>query len=182
MSLLKNLRAPLLIGGLALAVLAAGRAIAAATSNREELRAHALKNEGALARGRELFGELSCASCHGSSGQGRKNGPALTGIAARHDRAEIVRSVLEPSQRIALGWQRIRIATHDGRVLVGRLQNAIDDDQLEIITATGQRLRVSKGNVESHQLIAQSSMPDGLVEGLSKEDFAALVSYVASLE
>ncbi len=53
-------------------------------------------------------------------------GPDLTGLAAKYDRAEVIRSVLEPSNRIATGYQPVIVATRDGKVETGVVRSETD--------------------------------------------------------
>jgi putative heme-binding domain-containing protein len=155
---------------------------AAAGMNQEqrEQQTYASTHDGDLVRGQALFNE-NCSSCHGAGGTGTRSGPRLIGMGASHGKDEIIRSILEPSQRIAQGWQRVTITTTDGRTITGRLQSAADAAVLEVLTGSGQLVRVPRERVEEVRLNPRSSMPDGLADGLSPQDFAALVSYVNSL-
>src|SRR5262245_31886653 len=71
-------------------------------------REFALDKPGKPASGRRLFADLkgvACINCHSVAGEGGKVGPDLAGIAAKYPRDELIRSVLEPSNRIADGYQ-----------------------------------------------------------------------------
>jgi putative heme-binding domain-containing protein len=186
MSLLHTTRARfalLTIGLLALTGIAVGAAAPPDRTYllRERLRDYAEQHDGSLDRGRHLYSELSCAACHGATGQGGKRGPRLIGFSSRYDRAEIIRSVLDPSQRIAAGFQRLTLTTTDGRTISGRLQNRLTDDPVEILTSTGKRVQVRKAQIETAVLSKVSDMPEGLVDELSREDFAALITYLVQL-
>src|SRR4051812_40525730 len=87
--------------------LLAGTPVWAADPTPEELSHHALTHDGVAARGAVLFEEMGCASCHGRGGQGTSSAPALLDLGQQYDRAEIIRSVLEPSDRIAEGFQEV---------------------------------------------------------------------------
>src|SRR5262249_36269997 len=101
----RNKKTLILLGAALLA--AAGAAAARRREVREGLRAYAQAHDGPVDRGREVSLALGCASCHGADGGGTRRGPDLRGISARYDRAEIIRSVLEPSARFAPGWQTV---------------------------------------------------------------------------
>jgi putative heme-binding domain-containing protein len=171
-------------GLVVLGLVVGGTAVCAAAGMNQEQReqqAYASTHDGDLVRGQALFDELSCSSCHGAAGKGTRRGPLLVGMGASHGKDEIIRSILEPSQRIPQGWQRVTINTSEGRTITGRLQSAPDAAVLEVLTSSGQLVRVPRERAEEVTLNPRSPMPEGLADGLSPQDFAALVSYVNSL-
>jgi putative heme-binding domain-containing protein len=151
----------------------------------EELRAFALTHDGDAARGRALFFDprgIGCVKCHAADGQGTATvGPDLTGLALKYDRAEIIRSVLEPSNRLATGYQPLLVATADGRVLAGLLR-AETDASLDLIDADAKVTRVAKADIDERRLGDVSLMPTGLVDALKPEEFADLIAYLQSLK
>ena len=108
-------------------------------------------------------------------------GPDLTGLAAKYDKAEIIRSVLEPSSRIATGFQPLVIGKRDGTVVTGLLRQE-GDSLLELLDAEGQAFKVAKADVEARRVGDVSTMPTGLVDSLSPVEFADLIAYLTSLK
>ena len=157
----------------------------AASAGLEGLRAYALTHQGDPRRGEQLFFDtkgVGCGKCHAVGVKGTANvGPDLTGLAGKYDRAEIVRSVLEPSNRIATGFQPLLIAKTDGTVLTGFLR-AESDAQLDLVDAEGRPFRVAKSEVDRRKVGDVSLMPTGLVDFLSPVEFADLISYLSSLK
>ena len=104
----------------------------------DDLRRFAMAHEGDARRGEAIFFDprgIGCGRCHSAGGRGTATiGPDLTGLALQYDRAELIRSVLEPSSRIADGYQPVVVATHDGRVLSGVVR-AETDGAIELIDA-----------------------------------------------
>ncbi len=150
----------------------------------EDLRAFALKNDGSAARGARLFLDgrgVGCVKCHAVEGKGGTVGPDLAGLAAKYDRAEIITSVLEPSKRIATGYQPVLIATTRGKVLTG-LVRAETADRLDLVDADGKVVRVNKADIDERRVSDVSIMPVGLVDTLRPEEFADLVAYLLSLK
>lgn len=156
-----------------------------ATASPEELRAFAMTHEGDARAGEAMFFDpkgIGCVKCHAAGGQGTANiGPDLTGLALKYDRAEIIKSVLEPSARIATGYQPVLIATPDGKVLNG-LVRAETDAYVELADAEARVTRVPKDQIEERRVGDVSVMPKGLVETLSVVEFADLISYLRSLK
>jgi putative heme-binding domain-containing protein len=151
----------------------------------EGLRAFALSHPGDARSGEALFFEargIGCAKCHAVGGRGGSIvGPDLAGLAAKYDKAEIVRSVLEPSSRIATGYQPVVIGKKDGSVVTGLLRSETGT-HLDLADAEGKPFRVSKAEIEARKVGETSMMPAGLVDSLSPVEFADLIAYLASLK
>lgn len=150
----------------------------------EELRQYALRTVGDAARGEELFFDekgVGCVRCHSAKGRGTSNiGPDLTGLALKYDKAELIRSVLEPSSRIATGYQPQIVALTDGRIVSGVLRSETPT-HLELADSEAKVVRLAKDEIEEQRVGDISIMPAGLVESLSPEDFADLLAYLVGL-
>ena len=98
-------------------------------------------------RGGALFFDprgIGCGRCHSAGGRGSATiGPDLTSVALKYDRAELIRSVLEPSSRIAVGYQPVVVATHDGRVHSG-IVHTETADMIDLDDAEARITRVPK--------------------------------------
>jgi len=151
----------------------------------EELRTFALENEGNPARGEAIFFDargIGCAKCHSAGGRGKANvGPDLTGLALNHDKAEIIRSVLDPSSRIATGYQPVLVATRDGQVFAGLVRGETAAT-IDLINADAKLTRVLKSEIDERRAGNVSLMPTGLVDTLSPAEFADLIAYLQSLK
>jgi putative heme-binding domain-containing protein len=150
----------------------------------EAHRAFAERHSGDPKHGEELFFDpkgVGCVKCHSAAGQGTANvGPDLTGLALKYDKTEIIRSVLEPSSRIATGYQPVLVATKGGQVITGHVRSETDAT-LELIDADARITRVSKAEIEERRVSEVSLMPKDLVQTLSVVEFADLISYLQSL-
>jgi putative heme-binding domain-containing protein len=151
----------------------------------EALRAFAMTHDGDPKSGETIFFEakaVACAKCHSTEGKGSSTiGPDLTGLALKYDRAEIIRSVLEPSSRIANGYQPIVLATRDGRVLTG-LVRAETESYVELIDTELKVTRVPTSEIDERKVGTASLMPVVEPDALSIAEFADLVSYLLSLK
>ncbi len=151
----------------------------------DDLRRVALHQEGDPRRGEKLFFSpkgIGCARCHSAGGRGRSAiGPDLTGLASKYDRAELVRSVLEPSSRIAPGYQPAIIATRDGQIFTGLVRSETAD-QLELADSDAKVTRIFKRDIAERRVAEVSIMPARLVESLSAAEFSDLISFLASLK
>jgi putative heme-binding domain-containing protein len=134
-------------------------------------RDYALQHAGDPQRGRAIFFDqqgAACGKCHVVAGQGQTVGPDLTDVGAKYPREELIRSVLDPSNRVADSYQVTIVITDDGRIHQGIVKSETDA-ALELLDAEGTRSSVSL-------------MPSGLTQGMTPEDFADLIAYLESLK
>ncbi len=151
----------------------------------DDLRRVALQHNGDPRRGGDIFFDpkgVGCVRCHSAGGRGTSTiGPDLTGLALKYDRAELIRSVLEPSNRIATGYQPAIVATHDGKVLTGVVR-AETGDWLELADSEAKVTRIARPDIADRRVSAVSIMPALMVESLSPAEFSDLISFLASLK
>ncbi|MBY0397674.1 MAG: c-type cytochrome, partial [Thermoleophilia bacterium] len=149
----------------------------------EAFRTFALKAKGRPERGKALFQDLkglACVKCHAVSGSGGTVGPDLTGVGAKYPKAELTEAVLYPSAKILSGYEPVILATADGRVITGVVKGE-NPDAIEVEDADAKRLRLAKSEIEERKVSPVSLMPNGLAEGLTRDDFADLIAYLETL-
>jgi putative heme-binding domain-containing protein len=150
----------------------------------ETLRTFALDHPGDPRKGAEIFFNprgVGCVRCHRAAGRGSSAiGPDLTGLASKYDRAEVIRSVLEPSARIATGFQSVVVATRAGKVATGVLR-AETDQVLELADSEARITRIPKKDIEIRRVGNASVMPAQPVESLTPAEFADLVGFLMTL-
>jgi len=147
-------------------------------------RAWALVHPGEPARGRTLFYAErgpGCSKCHAVGGVGPKIGPDLRDVGAKYPRAELITSLLEPSSRILDGYQSTNLFLVSGDVLSG-LVTAEKDDVVTIIDSNAVQHEVRTSEIRERRPSKTSSMPTGLVEALTCEQFTDLVGWLESLK
>ena len=152
--------------------------------NPDEYRAEALKNKGNAQHGRVLFADpkgLACNKCHVVGSEGGKVGPELSSVGAKYPRDELITAVLAPSAKIASGYEPIIFALSDGRLVSGIIKNE-GHDKVEIQDVDAKVVSLAKDEIEERRKSDVSLMPNGLVEGLSKSDFADLIAYLETLK
>ena len=150
----------------------------------EGFRKFAARAQGKPDHGKALFADLkglACVKCHAVGGVGGNVGPELAGIATKYSKDELISSVLYPSARISSGYEPAVIALADGRVVTG-IVKADTAEGVELLDAEAKRVVVPKAEIEARKASDVSLMPSGLVEGLSRNDFADLVAYLESLK
>src|SRR6478752_2009629 len=87
-----------------------------ASTVKQELIDFAMREIGDPSLGKRLFADenrLACAKCHSADGSAQKAGPDLAGIGDKFLRRELIRSVLEPSAVIAVGYGTTIVQTKD---------------------------------------------------------------------
>jgi putative heme-binding domain-containing protein len=145
-----------------------------------EFRAYARKTAGDAERGRKLFMDqkgLACVKCHAIAGQGGKVGPDLAGIALRYKKEDLMTSILEPSKVIANGYETHIITTTSGSVISGVFKGD-DGDSITIMDADGKEHKIAKKDIDERRVSPISTMPNGLADGMTLQDFADLVAFL----
>ncbi|MEW4567298.1 family 16 glycoside hydrolase [Tautonia sp. JC769] len=133
-------------------------------------------------RGRRLFAETSCFSCHRYAGEGGAVGPDLTGIAGRFSPHDLLESILVPSKEISDQYEAVMIATEDGRIVTGRIVN-LNADNLMIMTnmlEPNALEGVARSRIEEMQPSPVSMMPEGLLNTLEQDEILDLLAYLLS--
>jgi putative heme-binding domain-containing protein len=157
----------------------------AARNAAAELRRFAMENPGDARMGQSLFFDgkrAACAQCHAVGARGDSTiGPNLAGVALTYDRAELIRSVLEPSSRIAPGYQTAVVAQRDGKVLTGVVR-AESDQEVVLADSEAKITHIAKREIIERRSSDVSVMPAHAAETLSPREFADLIGYLAGLK
>ncbi len=89
--------------------------------------------------------------------------------------------MLEPSSRIATGYQPAIVARKDGAVVTGVIRGETNA-HVEVVDGEARSIRIPKADIEARRVGDVSIMPSGQVDGLAPVDFADLVAYLTSLK
>jgi putative heme-binding domain-containing protein len=132
-------------------------------------------------QGEKLFWSksLNCGSCHKIGSQGTAVGPDLSTIGKLRVRDDLLESILEPSRRIEPKYAAYVAQTADGRSLTGLL---VKRDEKEVVLRDSQNKEIilAAKNVEMLQPARMSLMPDGQMAGLTAQEAADLLEYLAT--
>jgi putative membrane-bound dehydrogenase-like protein len=146
----------------------------------EAAAARTLAARGDAGKGKIFFSSQSCAICHTDADGQTPKGPHLVDIGKRYSAAELVESILKPSEKIAQGFETYRFEMTDGRVFTGFVVSQ-SGKTVRTREATGLERELPLAQIESRTIQKLSMMPDGLVDNLTPAELADLVAYLRSL-
>jgi quinoprotein glucose dehydrogenase len=144
--------------------------------------------EGGDARaGRRVFfeqAEVSCLKCHklGDEG-GSEAGPDLSTVGSRLTREELLEAIVLPNAKIAEGFENWIFQLDDGTLRAGRLL-AEDDRTVAVEVKDGDDTVVEELDPKSITARKRdlSSMPENVIEHLSRRELRDVLEFLASQE
>ena len=128
-----------------------------------------------LARGQTLF-EKQCGTCHTLFDTGGQTGPNLTGY-ERSNVSFLTLAIADPSAAIRKEFIQYQIATTDGRVLNGLLEDQTPTT-VSIRGANNQVTLLSRDDIDKLKAVEASLMPDNLTTKLSDDELRDLLAYL----
>ncbi|WP_339729297.1 hypothetical protein [uncultured Gimesia sp.] len=133
-----------------------------------------------LKLGEKAFVKATCIKCHRYGKQGEKVGPDLTHVSRRLQQKEIMQATIFPSHFVAEEYPTFTIITEAGKALTG-MMGAAGPDQIMLLTSEGTKQLINKKDVEEIIPVKKSSMPEGLLNLLTKEEAIQLFGYLTTL-
>jgi putative heme-binding domain-containing protein len=137
----------------------------------------ALQLTGNAGHGKEIFGKL-CITCHRRDGVGNEVGPNLQSV-IDHPPEKLLVNILDPNADIQPGFNAYNCALANGEELYG-LISAETATSVVFKFADGTARTINRSEINSLRSSNLSLMPEGLEQGLSKQDLADLIAYVKS--
>jgi putative heme-binding domain-containing protein len=133
-------------------------------------------------RGRRMFGEAQCFSCHRFDNEGGAQGPDLTLASGRFNVRDLLESIIDPSKEISDQYAAIIITTTDGKTVTGRIVNYFDDNMAVMpnMLDPNDLVTVNSKKVESIEKSKVSMMPEGLLDPFKEDEILDLVAYLLS--
>src|ERR1043166_3941336 len=144
----------------------------------------AMRNDGNVNRGKELFfseTKASCFKCHSVDGSASKAGPDLFAAGEKFPRRDLIRSILEPSSAIAVGYGATVIETKAGDEYIGVVKQ-VTDAFIELMNAEGKLFRIMTADIKEQRGSNISLMPEGLQASMSLREFTDLIEYMTTLK
>jgi len=138
-----------------------------------------------LARGQRMYTAASCILCHQLGTEGRFFGPDLTSVSARFNRRDLLTSILDPSKVISEKYRSVTLTTQDGEEHTGRVLLAGDYRRSAVALSTNPLdpkaiVQIEKSIIEKRRFSTVSSMPEGLLNSLTKSEILDLLAYIES--
>ncbi len=131
-------------------------------------------------KGALLFRQQACINCHSFANGQQPRGPHLVDITKRYKREELIESIVQPSRRIAQGFDTWAIAMESGQVHTGFivLESA---ETVTLRDTTGIARDLIQDDIEDRVRQEISVMPAGVVGNLTPEQLADLLAWLATL-
>jgi putative heme-binding domain-containing protein len=157
-------------------------ATAASTANMtpEQLMKHAMTHKGDIAVGAKLYTSRGCIACHSIDPDAEQKGPYLGAAGAKFTRDYLIESIIDPNKVVAQGFQTKLLQLKDGSSKLGFVTGE-EDGVVELRDIAGQVSHVRREDIANETELPNSMMPPGLANGLSAEEFTALIEYLVSL-
>ncbi|HEY3897016.1 MAG TPA: heme-binding protein [Chthoniobacter sp.] len=148
--------------------------------DRDALYHEIAKARGVADNGKAVFRRI-CVACHKFGSEGIEYGPQMDGVATRLKREDIIESVLDPNAKIAPGFLTTNVETQTGAAFSGFV---IGDtpETLTLRIAGGLKQEIKVADIKKRENIKQSSMPEGLANGMSPGEFLDLIEFLSSLK
>lgn len=133
------------------------------------------KKSGDVALGKAVFAK-QCSKCHMHSGEGKKIGPDLTGMAV-HPKAELLKHLIAPSSSVEGNYRLYNVVTLEGRILSGLLASE-SKTAIELFDVEGKKHVVLREDIDELVASPKSLMPDGFEKQISQEDIVNLLEFL----
>jgi putative heme-binding domain-containing protein len=137
--------------------------------------------KGNAERGKALFGSsaVQCLKCHRIEAGPETVGPELSKIGAKYTRAQLLETILEPSKLVDPKHAAWTIQLRSGDVVSGVI---LSRSEKEIVLRDVEKeTRLAAGDVQRMAAQQTSLMPEGLLQHLTAQEAADLLSYLESL-
>ena len=126
--------------------------------------------------GRRVFAR-TCAACHVLFDAGARIGPELTG-SQRANVDYILENVLDPSAVVADVYRVTLVTLKDGRLVSGVVTR--ETDAALTLQSQSEAVTVPKEEIAERAKLANSLMPEGLLDRLTPDEVRDLAAYLAS--
>jgi putative heme-binding domain-containing protein len=142
-----------------------------------------LAMKGDPASGAKVFTRetAQCSTCHRVGGQGGEVGPDLTEIGSKLGKDALLEAILEPSAGISFGFEAWTVELKSGDEAYGLIVSETGEE-IAVKDNKGLITRHKKSDVAGRTQMKLSIMPVGLQEGMTAQELADLIEYLASLK
>ena len=147
----------------------------------EEIVSLVLKEKGNAELGSRLFNRSGCINCHTIAPTDMPKGPPLAGIAARYSKNDLLESILQPSAKIAQGFETHLFELSSGKKITGFVTKE-SATEVEVRDGNGVVTILKKSDIEERKTSKVSVMPEKLADNLTVPELASLLAYLESLK
>lgn len=134
--------------------------------------------EGDPVKGKALFTQQGCISCHTSDRSEKPKGPFMGQIGSIMTREQIAESILKPNASISQGFATYIITAKGDKTYMGFVTSE-SADRLIMRDITGTVFTVKTSDIISRKEMGTSMMPAGLANSLSYQEMASLVTFLS---
>jgi putative membrane-bound dehydrogenase-like protein len=127
-------------------------------------------------RGRSIYLER-CSSCHRLQGQGHQLGPDLETVKTT-GKEKLLINIVDPNREVPANYQAYLVETKSGETFMGLLANE-SASGVTVRQAYGKEDILPRAQISKVQSHGQSLMPEGLEAGLTTQNVADLLEYIA---
>jgi putative heme-binding domain-containing protein len=138
-----------------------------------------LRLRGDAANGKSIYLQR-CSSCHRLGGHGYAVGPDLVTVKGA-GKEKTLANILDPNREVAPNYIAFEIETKDGESTIGIIASETTST-ITVAQAYGRKEVIPRVNMKSMRSLSQSLMPEGLEQGLTKQDLANLLEYIGTAE
>lgn len=135
-----------------------------------------LKRNGDSAAGKKIYTDR-CSSCHRFRGNGYTAGPDIESVQAS-GREVLLGNILDPNREVAPKYMGYLVETRSGDQWNGLIA-AESDAAVTMRAGGGFEKVVPRSEIVAFKSSGQSLMPEGLAEGLTEQDLANLLEFLA---
>lgn len=136
------------------------------------------KLQGDPLKGRAIFNNQGCITCHSLSRAEKMKGPFMGQIGSIMNREQIAESILKPSASISQGFASVMITAKGDRTYMGFIT---EETAAKVVmrNIAGEVFTIKAGDILSRKEMENSMMPEGLANSLSYEELASLVTFLS---
>jgi putative heme-binding domain-containing protein len=138
--------------------------------------------EGDPDRGRRIFqgAERGCASCHPIGGGTQGLGPDLSALGTAQNPGFILGAILQPQKEVKEGFTAWTVGLKDGTSRQGRLIHESPELVVLFDAAERREVRIRRSEIDELRSVG-SIMPEGLADGLTREELRDLIAFLSRL-
>ncbi len=136
------------------------------------------KIQGDAALGKTLFTQQGCIACHSLSKSEPMKGPFMGQIGSIMNREQIAESILKPNASISQGFASVTITAKRNKIYSGFITEE-SSARVVLRDIAGQVYTIKTADIVSRKEMETSMMPSGLVNALSYEEFASLLTFLS---